>query len=91
MHLHGDSADTTYTDVAATTTSMVTAAASKIQAPLPNHEDRADASRKLGTYRMPLAEEEYSRVQSQPTDSRQLIPVAKMRCKSGNSAHKFTQ
>lgn len=37
MHLHGDTADTTYTDMAAPTTSMVTATASNIQAPLPNH------------------------------------------------------
>lgn len=86
MNFHGDTADT-----AATTTSMVTATTSKTQAPLPNHEDQVDTSRKLCVYHMPPTEEEYSRVRSQPTNRHQLIPVAKMRCKSGNSAHKFTQ
>ena len=90
MNFHRDTADTTHTDTAATTSSTVTAATSKIQAPLPNHKGWVDTSRKLGTYRVPPAEEEYSRVRSQPANRHQLIPVAKTGCKSGNSAHKST-
>lgn len=64
MCFHGDTTDTTYTDVAVTTTSMVPATANKIPAPLPNREDWVAPAESWASL-----EDERLRVQSDASDT----------------------